>query len=134
MLIFRLLRRPASLPHVALASRHGFRLVRRLSRAAVEHRPTQDRRRPRELLPPRVVAKLIVIVEIFVAASNAEGALREQGALRMQPQLRTSRIGHVDVKSVDQPQLAVGLAEQQSPLEVTAPAENSARSVACHWK
>jgi len=67
-------------PNVAFASRHGFRLVSRLRRAAVDHRPTQDHRCPRELLPPRVVAKLIVIVEIFVAASDAEDALSEHGA------------------------------------------------------
>jgi hypothetical protein len=54
-----------------------------------------------------------MIVEIFVAAGKGEDSLGEQRALRMQDGLGLPRIGKDAIESVEEPELSIGLSEQQ---------------------
>lgn len=64
-------------------------------------------------LPKRIVAKVLVIVEIFVAGGKGEDALREQSALGMDDELGRAWIGDGSIESVEQSELSIGFAKEQ---------------------
>ena len=66
-------------------------------------------------LPQRILAQVLVIVEIFVTAGAAEDALGEEGALRVNDEEVLPRIGNGVVQGVEQADLPVSLAEQEQP-------------------
>src|SRR5581483_12310943 len=59
-------------------------------------------------LPERVVAEAIVVVEVLVAASDAEDALREQGPLGVGDEGGVPRVGQDGVEGVEQAEPTVG--------------------------
>ena len=64
-------------------------------------------------LPERIVAQALVVVEVFVAAGDAEDALRSKRALRVGDEDRVPRVGDGRVQGVEEAEPAVGLAEQK---------------------
>ena len=68
--------------------------------------------RPGRELPERIVAEVLVVVEVFAARREGEDPLSQQTALRMRDQARIPRIGNRTVQRIDQAELPVGLAQQ----------------------
>ena len=64
-------------------------------------------------LPQGIGTKLLMIVEIFVSAGDAENALGEQSTLRMQNEIGIAWIGNDAIEGVDQTELPIGLPQQQ---------------------
>ena len=64
-------------------------------------------------LPEWVIAKLLVIVEVFVSGSDGEDALSEERALGMSDEVGVSRVRNDSVESVDESKLSIGFAEQK---------------------
>ena len=78
-------------------------------------------------LPERIVAKLLMIVEILVAASDGEDSLSQKSPLRMQDEGGLAWIGNNTIEGIDESELLIDLSEQQRPAsEVMDPPAKSA--------
>ena len=64
-------------------------------------------------LPERIVAKLLMIVEILVAASDGEDSLSQKSTLRMQDEGGLAWIGNNTIEGIDESELLIDLSEQQ---------------------
>ena len=66
-------------------------------------------------LPQRVVAQVLVVVQVLVPGGDGEDPLGQQGALRVGDELGVAGVGEGGAQGVDQAELAVGLAQEQGP-------------------
>ena len=64
-------------------------------------------------LPERIIAQLLMIVEILVAASDGEDSLGQQSALRMHDESGLAWIGNDAIEGIDESELLIDLSEQQ---------------------
>ena len=64
-------------------------------------------------LPKRIVAKPLMIVEVFVAAGDAEDSLGEQASLGMQNEVGIAWIGNGSIERIDESDLPIGLPHEQ---------------------
>jgi hypothetical protein len=66
-------------------------------------------------LPEGIIAESLVVVEVFVAAGDAEDALGQQAALGVGDEVGVAAVGQGVVQGVKQTKAAVGLTREQNP-------------------
>lgn len=64
-------------------------------------------------LPERIGAELLMVVEVFVTAGDAEDALRQKSALRVEDEIGIARIGNGPIEGVDEAESPIGFAEEE---------------------